>query len=69
MMKKEKTLRIALSCALLLAVAAAGVTMYRSENSVKKQDENQAEEQQMAEVPGAGGCHEQRRQRYGGCDL
>ena len=49
MMKKEKTLRIALSCALLLAVAAAGVTMYRSENSVKKQDENQAEEQQMAE--------------------
>lgn len=49
MMKKEKTLRIALSCALLLAVAAAGVTMYRSENSVKKQDENQVEEQQMAE--------------------
>lgn len=49
MMKKEKTLRIALSCTLLLAVAAAGVTMYRSENSVKKQDENQAEEQQMAE--------------------
>ena len=49
MMKREKTLRIALSCALLLAVAAAGVTMYRSENSVKKQDENQAEEQQMAE--------------------
>lgn len=49
MMKKEKTLRIALSCALLLAVAVAGVTMYRSENSAKKQEENQAEEQQMAE--------------------
>lgn len=49
MMKKDKTLRIALSCALLLAVGAAGVTMYRSENSVKKQEENQAEEQQMAE--------------------
>ena len=49
MMKKEKTLRIALSCALLLAVAAAGVAMYRSEDNVKKQDENQAEEQQMAE--------------------
>ena len=52
MMKKEKTLRIALSCALLLAVAAAGVTMYRSENSVKKQDENQAEEQQMVLTDG-----------------
>lgn len=48
-MKKDKTLRVALSCALLLAVGAAGVTMYRSENSVKKQEENQAEDQQMAE--------------------
>ena len=49
MMKRNKVLRIALSSTLLLAVVAAGVTMYRSENSVKKQEQNQAEEQQMAE--------------------
>lgn len=49
MMKKDKTLRIALSGVLLLAVVAAGVTMYRSDNSLKKQEEKQAEEQQMAE--------------------
>jgi murein DD-endopeptidase MepM/ murein hydrolase activator NlpD len=46
MMKKEKTLKIALSSALLLAVAAAGVTMYSPKGSSKKQEEEQVQEQQ-----------------------
>lgn len=49
MMKKDKTLRIALSSVLLLAVVAAGVTMYRSESNLKKIEEEQTEEQQSAE--------------------
>lgn len=49
MMKKDKTVRIALSSALLLTVAAAGVTMYRQESNGKQSKENQAEEQQLAD--------------------
>lgn len=49
MMKKDKKVRIALSSVLLLAVVAAGVTMYRSESNLKRMEEEQAEEQQMAE--------------------
>ncbi|MBS6195068.1 MAG: peptidoglycan DD-metalloendopeptidase family protein [Clostridiales bacterium] len=57
MMKKEKTLRIALSGVLLLAVVAAGVTMYRTESNLK-QEEKQAEEQQMAEETPLSGLSE-----------
>lgn len=49
MMKKDKTLRIALSGALMLAVVAAGVTMYRSSDGEEEQARNQAEEQQISE--------------------
>ena len=53
MMKREKTLKIALSGALLLAVTAAGITMYRGETK-EKQQEPQAEEQLAMEEPSSG---------------
>lgn len=53
MMKREKTLKIALSGALLLAVTAAGITMYRGETK-EKQQEPQAEEQLAMEGPSSG---------------
>lgn len=49
MMKKDKTLRIALSGALMLAVVAAGVTMYRSDSGIEEKEESQVQEQQMAD--------------------
>lgn len=48
MMKKQKTIRIAVSSALLLTVAAAGITMYRA-GITDPTKENQQEEQQMEE--------------------
>lgn len=50
MMKKDNTLRMALSGALMLAVVAAGVTMYREESSTEKSKEEIAQEQQMQET-------------------
>lgn len=50
MMKKDNTLRMALSGALMLAVVAAGVTMYREESSTEKSKEEIAQEQQMEET-------------------
>lgn len=38
MMKKERNLRLALSGVLLLAVVAAGIAMYRIDNSTKNED-------------------------------
>ena len=49
MMKKDNTLRMALSGALMLAVVAA-VTMYREESSTEKSKEEIAQEQQMEET-------------------
>lgn len=49
MMKKDKTLKIAFSGALLLAVVAAGITMYRSDNGGEEQAKQQEEEQQLTE--------------------
>lgn len=49
MMKKDKTLRIALSSVLMLAIVAAGVTMYHSESSTREQQEEMAEEQPNSE--------------------
>ena len=49
MMKKDKTLKIAFSGALLLAVVAAGITMYRSDNGGEEQAKQQAEEKQLTE--------------------
>lgn len=48
MMKKDKTLKIALSSVLMLAVVAAGVTMYRSDSGIEK-EEGQVQEQQTAD--------------------
>ena len=42
MMKKDNTLRMALSGALMLAVVAAGVTMYREESSTEKSKEEKS---------------------------
>ena len=50
MMKKDNTLRMALSGALMLALVAAGVTMYREESSTEKSKEEIAQEQQMQET-------------------
>ena len=50
MMKKDNTLRMALSGALMLAVVAAGVTMYREESSTEKSKDEIAQEQQMEET-------------------
>jgi len=36
MMKKEKTLRMAVTGALLLTVVAAGISMYRTDTTPKK---------------------------------
>lgn len=44
MMKKEKTLRMAVTGALLLTVVAAGISMYRTEDSPKKENKVQQEE-------------------------
>ena len=49
MMKKDKTLKIAFSSALMLAVVAAGVSMYRSNNGEEEQAKQQVEEQQVTE--------------------
>lgn len=49
MMKKDKTLRIALSGVLMLAVVAAGVTVYRSDNGIEEKEESQVQEQQTAD--------------------
>lgn len=49
MMKKDKTLRLALSGVLMLAVVAAGVTMYRSGSGIEEKEESQVQEQQMAD--------------------
>ena len=49
MMKKDKTLKIAFSSALMLAVVAAGVSMYRSNNGEEEQAKQQMEEQQVTE--------------------
>ena len=49
MMKKDKTLKIAFSGALMLAVVAAGVSMYRSNNGEEEQAKQQVEEQQLTE--------------------
>lgn len=48
MMKKQKTIRIAVSSALLLTVAIAGVTMYRA-GITEPTKEKQKQEQQMEE--------------------
>ena len=37
MMKKEKTLRMAVTGALLLTVVAAGISMYRTDTTPKKE--------------------------------
>lgn len=47
MMKKDKTLKAAVAGALLLAVTAAGITMYRAGDG--EQQEKESEEQQLAE--------------------
>lgn len=49
MMKKDKTLRVALSGVLMLAVVAAGVTMYRSDGGIEEKEESQVQEQQTAD--------------------
>lgn len=49
MMKKQKTIRIAVSSALLLTVVAAGVTLYRTGTITEQTKDNRQEEQQMEE--------------------
>ena len=45
MMKKEKTLRMAVTGALLLTVVAAGISMYRTDTTPKKESKAQQEEE------------------------
>ena len=45
MMKKEKTLRMAVTGALLLTVVAAGISMYRTDTTPKKESKVQQEEE------------------------
>ena len=42
MMKKEKTLRMAVTGALLLTVVAAGISMYRTDTTPKKESKARA---------------------------
>lgn len=44
MMKKEKTLRMAVTGALLLTVVAAGISMYRTDTTPKKEGKAQQEQ-------------------------
>ena len=44
-MKKEKTLRMAVTGALLLTVVAAGISMYRTDTTPKKESKAQQEEE------------------------
>ena len=44
MMKKEKTLRMAVTGALLLTVVAAGISMYRTDTTPKEESKAQQEE-------------------------
>lgn len=44
-MKKEKTLRMAVTGALLLTVVAAGISMYRTDTTPKKESKVQQEEE------------------------
>lgn len=44
MMKKEKTLRMAVTGALLLTVVAAGISMYRTDTTPKKESKAQQEQ-------------------------
>ena len=49
MMKKEKTLRMAVTGALLLTVVAAGISMYRTDTTPKKESKAQQEQAMQEE--------------------
>ena len=49
MMKKEKTLRMAVTGALLLTVVAAGISMYRTDTTPKKESKTQQEQAMQEE--------------------
>ena len=49
MMKKEKTLRMAVTGALLLTVVAAGISMYRTDTTPKKEGKAQQEQAMQEE--------------------
>ena len=49
MMKKEKTLRMAVTGALLLTVVAAGIFMYRTDTTPKKESTAGGREQRCDE--------------------
>ena len=48
-MKKEKTLRMAVTGALLLTVVAAGISMYRTDTTPKKEGKAQQEQAMQEE--------------------
>lgn len=48
-MKKEKTLRMAVTGALLLTVVAAGISMYRTDTTPKKESKAQQEQAMQEE--------------------